>query len=91
MGDIGTWVPMGILLKMLADLFTKVMGRNTRWWAEVFGSRLQLVLGSVLPGSLSGSVHPLLVPPATTAESMCVLQALSLLGTMLFSAKGCWS
>lgn len=61
MGEIGTWVPAGIPLKMLADLFTKVMGRNTRWWAEVFGSPLQLILGFVLPGFLSGPAHPLFV------------------------------
>lgn len=30
MGEIGTWVPAGIPLKTHADLFTKVMGRNTR-------------------------------------------------------------
>lgn len=60
MGEIGTWVPAGIPLKTLAGLFTEVVGRNTRWWAEVFGSLLRLVLGSVPQGS-SGPAHPLLV------------------------------
>jgi len=60
MGEISTWEPAGISLKMLAGLFTEGMGRNTRWWAAVFGSPLQLVLRSVLPGSLSGPARPLL-------------------------------
>lgn len=54
-------MPVGIPLKTFADSFTKVMGTNTRWWAEVFGSPLQLILASVLPGFVSGPAHPLLV------------------------------
>lgn len=88
MDEIGTRVPAGSPLETLADVFTEVMGGNTRWWAEVFGSPLQLVLGSVRLEFLSGPAHPLLVQ--APSHHPWLLQPLSLLGITPFPTKGCW-
>lgn len=88
MDETGTRVPAGSPLKTLAEVFTEVMGRNTRRWAEVFRSPLQLVLGSVLLEFLSGPAHPLLVQ--APSHHPCLLQPLTLLGITPFPAKGCW-